>query len=341
MSPTILQEDIRLFCERFPLSGELKEKSFLITGATGHIGSILAKCLLELDKTCHLDISVIACVRNLLKAKKLFQDYPAIQLLPCSSESLASTVLPDIDFVIHLAAPTASQFFISHPVETMQTIIGGTDALLQFARANRVGRLLYVSSMEVYGILPEGAKATENKVGHIDPERARSSYPLAKRAAEALCFSYWNEYRQDIRIARLAQTFGAGISESENRVFAQFAKSILGHQDIVLRTSGESAHCYCYTTDAVAAMLYILLRGEAGTVYNVGNKETFCSIREMAQRICNAFNPTIHVRTEVDSSAPYPPQSSLELDTTRLEQLGWKPYYNLEEMYDRLLRFLS
>jgi nucleoside-diphosphate-sugar epimerase len=341
MNPAILQEDIKRFTDRFPLFDKLRGKSFLITGATGLIGSILAKCLLELNRRKHLNLSVTACVRDARKAESLFQDYPDIRLLTLSLEDLSSTTLSGVDFLVHLASPTASGFFVSHPVETMHTIINGTDAVLGFARRNQVGQVLYVSSMEVYGTLPNSVVATEDRMGDIDPTKARSSYPLAKRAAEALCLNHWTEYGMDVRIARLSQTFGAGISETENRVFAQFAKSAINKQDIVLRTTGESAHCYCYTTDAVAAMLYILFNGKAGRVYNVGNKSTFCTIKEMAQLVCRSFNPASCVRVEIDPSAPYPSSSRLILDMTRLENLGWSPEYSLEEMYSRLIQFLS
>lgn len=340
MNSAVLEEDIQLFAERFPLFNELKEQSFLITGATGHIGSIMAKCLCRLSKYRQLNITISACVRDLEKAKKLFESYPEIHLLESSLDDLSSTDLCGINYVIHLAAPTASTFYVSHPVETMQSIIGGTDSVLQFAKRNRINQVLYVSSMEVYGALPDGILANDNIMGSIDPSNARSSYPLAKRTAEALCLNYGNEYGLDVRIARLSQTFGAGINNSENRVFAQFAKSIINNKDIVLLTPGDSAHCYCYTTDSISAILYILIKGAPSTIYNVGNKNTYCSIREMAQQICSAFHSLSRVIINVDSKAPYPPSSRLNLDTSRIEALGWKPEYGLEEMYKRLIRYL-
>lgn len=340
MNREILRQDIRRFAQDFPLFERLRGKSFLLTGATGLIGSIFAKCLLEINRYRQLELTVYANVRDIMKAERLFEDYSEIHLITNPLEQFDEATTPSIDYLIHLASPTASHYFVSHPVETFRTIVDGTDAVLRFAQNNQVTTFLYVSSMEVYGVLPKGVIATEDRMGYIDPTKARSSYSMGKRAAETLCFNYYNEFGLDVRIARLAQTFGAGISEDENRVFAQFAKSILFNRDIVLHTSGESSHCYCYTTDAISALLYIILCGKAGIAYNVGNKDTYCSIREMAELVCHSFSTASSLRIDLDPSAPFPPATFLQLDMSRLEQLGWTPQYSLKEMYERLLCYL-
>ena len=341
MTEKVLQEDILSFAESFPLHEQLGGKTILITGATGLLGSIACKCLAELDRTKRLGITVYASVRDSAKAEQCFSSYPEIRIISGSLDELAGADIPKIDYIIHLASPTTSKFFVSHPVETVDTIAGGTKAVLSLASRHQECRMLYVSSMEVYGSMPKGSKATEDSVGDIDHLSLRSSYPMAKRMAENLCMGYFHEYGVKVSVARLSQTFGAGISSSENRVFAQFAKSAMAGTDIVLKTPGESAHCYCYTTDAVSAFLYILLNGEAGEVYNVGNENTFCSIRQMAEMVCDRFSTSSSVRIEIDENSPYPPQSVLDLDCSKILSLGWKPGYDLSQMYDRLISYMK
>ena len=123
--------------------------------------------------------------------------------------------------------------------------------------------MVYVSSLEVYGTVTDDTNPlTESRQGYIDPMDVRSSYSMGKRAAECLCHSYAIEKSLSVSTARLAQTFGAGVDITDRRVFAQFAMSAVRNEDIVLHTTGELARMYCYTTDAVSALLHILLFGQ-------------------------------------------------------------------------------
>ena len=97
---------------------------------------------------------------------------------------------------------------------------------------------------------------------------------------------------------------------------------------------------YCYTTDAVAAMLAILLKGETGTAYNVANMNTRISIATMAQFVCGLF-PEAGIQVTFDtkdvSSYGYNPEMTVALDSGRLSALGWNPQVNLPDMFRRLV----
>ena len=88
-----------------------------------------------------------------------------------------------------------------------------------------------------------------------------------------------------VRIARLSQTFGAGISYEENRVFAQFAKAAMNKTDIVLHTAGKSVGNYCYTRDAVMGILLLLVKGNDGEAYTVAHPEAHITIGDMAKMV--------------------------------------------------------
>lgn len=181
---------------------------------------------------------------------------------------------------------------------------------------------------------------TEDKQGYIDPMQVRSSYPIAKRAAESLCHAYAKEYGIPAKTARLAQTFGAGVTEDDNRVFAQFARNVLAGHDIVLHTTGELSRCYCYTIDAMEAILYILLKGEDGEAYNVANESTYISIIDMAHFLCKTFNPNIKPVIELKEGMGYSPMTKLRLSCQKVQELGWSPRYNMKTMFERLLTSL-
>ncbi len=72
---------------------------------------------------------------------------------------------------------------------------------------------------------------------------------------ENMCVAYAKQYDLPVSIARLSQTFGAGILQTENRVFAQFARSAIRGEKIVLHTLGKSEGNYCYTRDTVKALI--------------------------------------------------------------------------------------
>ena len=335
----IQHEDIQDFVSSFPLRELLHNRTILITGATGLIGSNLVHCLLALD----CKIKVVAPIRDLKKAVRIFSqnELENIRLIECDIVSYNYDALCDIDFIIHCAAPTASKYFIEHPVETFDVIYSGTKVLLNYARKRQIKGFVYLSSLEVYGEIYDDSKPVcEDSQGYLDIMAVRSSYPMAKRAAENLCCIYAAEYGVPVMVARLTQTTGAGIALDDNRVIAQFARLATYGNDIVLHTTGESARPYCYTTDAVSAILYILFKGQKGNVYNVANENTYISARDMAEFVRVNFNPSIKVRVELKNDMGYAPVTKLNLSTEKLKGLGWLPRYGLYEIFDRLIKSL-
>lgn len=320
----------------------LQGQSFIVTGATGLIGSCLVRRLQELNRAEGLSIHVICVVRNVAKAEAMFgKESDEISYYEYDFASDKPFCPPQhADYLVHLAAPTASKYFVEQPVETFCTTLFGTQQVLRYAeqQGKQLKGILYVSTLEMYGtVLDDSKPLTEDCQGYLDPMQARSSYPMAKRAAECLCHAYSAEHGVRVMTARLAQTFGEGITENDNRVFAQFARSAKADKDIVLHTEGKLCRCYCYTADAVEAMLYILLRGESGMAYNVANEDTYISIRDMAEMVCREFGKKMKVRIELKEGMGYSPTTYLRLDTSRLKALGWRPTHNLKEMFASII----
>lgn len=335
----VLARDINNFKASFPFRDELRGASFLITGATGLIGSTLIRCLAALNEGIH----IFAPVRNLAKAKMMFgENFPGVDFMECNIMDIVDGVFGDVDYIVHCAAPTASRFFVENPVETIDTIFNGTKAVLDYARSHQVKGMVNLSSLEVYGtILDDSAPVSENVQGYLDPLSVRSSYPMAKRAAENLCVAYAKEYGVHVKTARLTQTTGAGIAKDDNRIIAQFARLAAKGEDIVLHTKGDSARPYCYTIDSINAILYILLKGADGDAYNVVNEETYISARGMAEYLQKKFNPSIKVRVELGDNYGYAPATKLRLSSSKLRSLGWRPQYGLKEIFCSLIDYLE
>lgn len=335
----VLKDDIDTFVSVFSLADRLQDASFLITGGTGLIGSILTHCLLALNRNVHVTLPV----RNVEKALAMYESTEQKNLTIIATDLIPflDNLKAPYDYIIHCASPTAGAYMEAHPAETYTLAIESTRLLLEYMRRSCIGSMVYVSSLEYYGQNMDDSLIRENFLGYVDTTSPRSSYPLGKRAAEYLCTAYVEEYAVPVKIARLTQTFGAGISADDNRVFAQFAKSINRGEDIVLHTTGLSAKPYCYTIDCVSAILYILLYGEKGEAYNVANESTYISIRDMAYFLRDNFSPNIDVRLEPHDNVGYAPITKLHLSTEKLRHLGWEPHYNLEQMYSRLLESIK
>lgn len=352
---SVLEEDVRLSAASLAndiLGAGQKElldgKTVFVTGATGLIGSQICKTLLQADLDEGLNVTVAAFCRNPEKAAQVFAGYSNDPHFVLAKGDLTADIQYDgpVDYIVHGASPTGSKYFVDHPVETIQTAVYGTDRLLRFARDKQVSGMVYLSSLEVYGV-PDGKTETisEKDFGYLDPLSVRSSYSEGKRMVECLCASYASEFEIPVKVVRLSQTFGAGVQYKDGRVFAEFARSVIEHKDIVLHTEGTTVRSYCYTRDAVCAILTVLLKGTPGEAYNVTNMKTACSIRQMAD-MAAALDPAagIKVRIEIPenlASFGYNPQMIIRLDNTRLCSLGWKPTVDLEEMFRRTIRSMK
>ena len=83
------------------------------------------------------------------------------------------------------------------------------------------------------------------------------------------------------------------------------------------------------------------MKGQLGEAYNVANKDSYISIRDMAYMLRDSFNPNISVTICLKDNQGYAPQTKLKLCTDKIESLGWHPRYNLYQMFERLLKSIS
>lgn len=319
---------------------ELRGSTVLITGATGAVGSAIVRTLYTANKKYGLGVRVLAVGRDKEKAKLLVGIYGAEFFEQDIRNPLA--VPGNVDYIFHCAAVTKSSEMAANPVDVIETSVKGTNNILALAREKCVKSMVYLSSMEVYGITdPAKSFITEDDLGYIDLNKTRSCYPESKRMCECMCGCWSAQYGVPVKTARLAQTFGAGTPDDDPRIFAQFARSAIVGENIILHTEGNSRGNYCYLSDTVRGLFLLLLKGKNGETYNIASPAASMTIRKMAELVADRVcidKATVIVDKPADiEKRGYAADTTMRLSAAKIEKLGWKPEYGLEEMYQRMI----
>ena len=343
---SMLEEDLKIIANTKLDLEKFKNSTIFITGATGLIGSQLTKAFAYCNKKKNLNMRIIIFIRGLKKAQELYGNLLEnkeieYRIGDIRDEKILEDRTFKADYIIHAASITTSKIMISNPVDVIDISLNGTKNMLELAKRDNVKGILYISSMEMYGkIIENEDNVTENNVGILDVLNVRSNYPESKRMCENMCISYLKQYNIPVYIVRLAQTFGAGVLETDNRIFAQFAKSVINEKDIVLHTKGLSEGNYCYTRDMVLGIITILLKGKIGEVYNIANEESHTTIAQMANMVATKIaNNKIKVvfETPKENVFGYAKDVKMKLSSAKLRKLGWIPEVGLEEAYRRMI----
>ena len=327
--------DIETIIAKKELFSTLSHSTVLVTGATGLIGSMLMRAISAADKKYDLRIKLVGQIRNEDKARVLFGELYEEMKFVLEDDG-------EYNYIIHTVSPTTSKYFIEHPVETIKTSVCSAMSMLETAKDSGAS-VVYLSSMEQYGIpYKTNETMTEDKVGIIDHLSIRSSYSESKRLCECICASYAAEYGVDVKIARLAQTFGAGVPLSDNRMPMQFARAVVENKDIILYTEGKSISNFVYLTDAVTGILTILVKGRSGEAYNVCNDKETRSVYDIAHLVAdNVAGGQIDVLIKKKENMGYAPDVAMYLNSGKLRDLGWNAEVDMLKAYRNLVEYIK
>ncbi|OGD87016.1 hypothetical protein A2870_01745 [Candidatus Curtissbacteria bacterium RIFCSPHIGHO2_01_FULL_41_11] len=342
MRNPVLNEDFHKIANSQLNIKKFAKKTILISGAGGMIGGYLTEFFLYLNETANLKIKVIAQVRDEKKAQKRFVSYRkrADFVLKEQNVIYPIKIAGGINYIIHAASHASPKYFAIDPVSTLLPNVIGTKNLLEIARTKKAEGFLFLSSGEIYGFLDKNQFPTkETDCGRIDPINIRSCYGESKRLGESMCISYLKQYAVPSKIARLFHTYGPGLDLEDGRVFADFTKDIIEGKNIVINSQGRAKRSFCYLSDATEGLLTVLLKGNSGEAYNVGNKKEEVTIKELAQRLVKIF-PEKKLKIIFkpnDQKTGYLP-SSIERscpDTAKIERLGWFTKHTIENGFRR------
>ena len=333
------QDDLASTADQVPEEA-VRSGTYLVTGASGLIGSAFVDLLLRLRRTRSADIRVIAAGRDASKLHIRFGDADGLSFMPYDA-TRPFQFQEHVDFVVHAASNASPDLYMTDPCGTLSANIDGVRNLLEFARKTRVRKLLYVSSSEVYGVRSAPGPAREDDYGRVNPLDTRSSYAEGKRAAEAICAAYAAQHGVNVSIVRPGHIYGPTATQNDHRVSSVFPRLAARGEALVLKSAGRQRRSYCHCLDCATAILAILASGRTAEAYNVSNPSSVITIREMAELVAKAGNvPLQCAEPTKNEKAAFNPMDDSSLNSERLLALGWHPAFDAREGFTRTVAAL-
>ncbi|MCQ2507632.1 MAG: NAD-dependent epimerase/dehydratase family protein [Dorea sp.] len=331
----MLKRDIDIILSAKADWKKLQDATVLVTGATGRLGIYIVNALVGASRDFGLNIKVLALARN---PEKIAASYPEeMEEVVFLQQDVISPIEWDgpVDYIFHTAGLASPSDFTTRPVNTLWGHVQGTQNVLELAKEKQTKKVLYVSTVEVYGTWKSEDYIKEDDMGPLVHTNSRACYPEAKRLCETMLACYKAEYGVDYVGIRMSHTFGPGISLYDGRAFAEFIRNVVQGEDIVLQSDGSAVRTYTYTADAVGAMFLALLNGTED-YYNVASIDNQISIRDLAELIAS-MDPKkkVQVRfaTKPGQKLLYLPFKLGIIDSTKMLELGWEPKVDIEHAF--------
>jgi len=292
----------------------LQGKTIIISGANGYVPAYFVYSLLTRNDLFDSKIKVVALCRNERKAKERFgeflkrKDFKLLIQDACEPIRLKEPV----HFLIAAASPANISTRLDKPVDTFLANVNGCYNILEFARKNKNSKVLFVSS--------------------VDAVEGKDTYSIAKRAAEELCKAYSVQHKVFANIVRPYQIIGAGISLQDGRLHADFINQLKTIGKIKLKTDGKVQRTFLYISDAILGMLFVLLKGKKGEIYDVCSEKGNASVLELANLF--AGGASVEIGNLATKSPP-----SVTGNSAKLRKLGWKQGISLKLAVERTRGF--
>ena len=304
-------------------------KTILVTGGAGFIGSHLCtRFVKEYHNVLCLDDLSTGASENIAHLK----NYPNFTLI---EHDITKPFDYFIDEIYNLACPASPVKYQADPVKTIETCVFGATNCLRLAKKYGA-KILQASTSEVYGD-PKEHPQKEDYWGNVNPIGARACYDEGKRAVEALCSSYKQQYGVDVKIARLFNCYGPNMAKNDGRVISNFIVQALKNSDITIFGDGSQTRSFCYIDDTLDALVKFMNTDIMGPV-NIGNPEEY-SIKEIAHIIISLMNSKssiMHKEFLLDDPKRRKPDISLAK-----ELLGWSPKIGIKDGLERTIVYFK
>lgn len=303
-------------------------KKIAVTGAAGFLGSHLVKRLLDDDavEVIGLDNLTTGQASNLAEVMDhgrfcfLKADVTDPNLAQCRQWE-------GVTEIYHLASPASPKLYQRMSLETIAVNTTGTKQLLELAE--RLGaKLVFASTSEAYGD-PEVHPQPETYRGNVNTWGPRACYDESKRLGEVLCYEYWTKRGVRVSVARIFNTYSAGLSNDDGRVISTFVNQALTGRDLTVFGDGSQTRSFCYVDDTVEGLIKLMEKPEAdGEIVNIGNPEEY-TILEVARLVKELTGSTSRI---VFRPLPVDDPKIRRPDIRKAERLlDWKPRVGFRE----------
>ena len=321
---------------------KLRNKSFLITGASGMIGSYVSYVLKVLNDEYNMNIKMLLNVRDENKLSYELRNDSHVTIIK-QDVSERFNIDGPVDYIVHAASPASPKIMVNYPFETNISNTVGTYNTLMLAKEKSVSGYLFVSSREIYGEPMDGVElfTEDGLLGQVNPLVPRNGYAEGKKAAENMCVGIKEEYGVNTKIIRLAHTYGPGMSINDGRVQADFLNNVINNQDIIMKSDGSSVRTYTYISDAVNGLFKVLLSSN-DMVYNISDDQEI-SIKGLAETLVELSDNSKLVM-EIDDTLAKGSASFKRgiLSNEKIKkELNWYPKYNVKDGFKRTIEYLK
>jgi UDP-glucuronate decarboxylase len=342
---SIVQED----AERLAASLEkplatLSGTNLLVTGAAGFLLSFLLDVIAALNEHAFAAPCKVIALDNFKSGLPERIEHLANRSdITFVKHDIREAFVPPshIDWLIHGASIASPSFYRQFPLDTIDVNVTGTRHMLDLCRQSATS-MLYLSTSEIYGDPhPSSIPTPESYWGNVSCTGPRACYDESKRLAETLCTTYFRLYETPVKTARPFNVYGPGQRLDDGRIIPDLIRAALKREDIVLYSDGKATRSFCYVSDAVNALLLLLVSESNGEAFNIGNDEEEVTIGDVANLVSDiAGPPNLAIKFLKSSDSLYltdnPQRRRPDLSKLRTTT-GFSPAVNLKAGLTRTL----
>jgi nucleoside-diphosphate-sugar epimerase len=323
-----------------------EDKTILITGASGFVGSSMVFRLMKFKK-----IKIIALSKSKENLSRIFAKYKNHKNLTLIAQDIAKPLYNlknNIDYIFHAASPQEAKIIKKNPLNVIFPNILGTINCLNFLKKNKKkARLVFFSSVTVYGNNANtNLKLNETNTAvteAIDSENA--PYSESKRMSEVIINSYVKQFKIDAVICRLSTVYGP-THYKKNNAFSEFINNVILGKDICVKSSALPKRDNIYVDDAISGLFCVALKGKKGETYNIssnGELGNFLSVSEIARLITKIHNDNFSkfsrkVKLKL-KKIKYIKKYGVRLNNSKLKKLGWRLTTGISEGIKKTINF--